>query len=145
MGIGGIRHGISDEDFIEALEQSEGVVTQAAKLLRVTPPTIYNIINENPHLEKALKDVRFRYQQKMLDRSEHVLQHLVHQEQDMGLAYKSAVYTLNNLGRPRGYSHPEVAAMTEQKCLADAMIECSSRADSTTDGDTVYIEITDDV
>lgn len=139
MGIGGLPLDYTEEEWIEAFEKAEGIVAQVAKLLNVCTKTVHNHLNASLRLQDALKDIRRRYQYKMLDRAETVLGNLMHQEEDLNVAFKSATYTLNNLGRPRGYAFAEVARAVEEKSLADHLLEAQGRATVNSDGKNVSI------
>lgn len=140
MAIPGIPHGITDDEFIIAFERCGGILEQAAAELGVTTKCIHDHMRKNPSVREELNQIRRRYQYRMLDRAEKVLNDSMDQEEDPNLAFRSSVYVLNNLGRDRGYSHPEVSKVLEERSLADNFVAAGAKVSVCDDGKNLSIE-----
>lgn len=89
---------ISDEKIIQALKESNGLVTDASKMLNCAFQTIYNRIKNNAKVQQAKEDA----EDTILDLAENQLfTHI--KEGDKS----SIFYFLNNKGKKRGYNSEE--------------------------------------
>jgi len=84
----------SDEEVIEALQNSRGLVRYAAAALGVTRSAVYQRLRANPEIAAAREEAK----QDQLDRSEHALFAAV----DKGEAWAIAFH-LKCIGQSRGY------------------------------------------
>ena len=85
----------SDEEIIQAVKHSHGLVVQAARVVGCTPDTIYDHINKNPVVRKAVKDAR----EEMKDYAEGKL-YLAIQQGNV----HATVFYLETQAKDRGYS-----------------------------------------
>lgn len=108
MGVSGVRWKPQKSDIMDALQQAKGVVTQAAKMLGVQRTTLSEYIKNNPDIKPLLEEMRYHFEEELLDASEQLLRACVGQRDDLSAALKAAFYYLNNKGKKRGYAHPRV-------------------------------------
>lgn len=139
MGVQGIPHGFTDQEIFDAIEKTKGVVVRASELLCLSPRALHEILSEKPHLRTALREIRRQFQYEMVDQSEQVLCKSIYQEEDLSLALRAATYILNNLGRDRGYCHPEVSKAIEERCIADKLLGSSAAPTLSEDGKNLII------
>jgi len=91
-----------------ALKKNKGVYLHACKLLNVDRSTLSRFVNEHPDLKKLVIELRTQFEEDLLDACEDVLSKLIKKiDTDPTNALKSAIYTLNNKGKRRGYAHPD--------------------------------------
>jgi hypothetical protein len=113
MGIQGIPFENCHEksDIIAALKKHDGKISYVAKELGCSHEAIYRYMDRHPDVKEARAEAQKAYLNKRLDVSESVLDVLASKvHTDPGNALKSAIYTLNNLGKERGYAPTEVRA-----------------------------------
>jgi len=93
-------------DIEEALKKRRGLVTKAAKDLKVKYDTIMKYINEDPELVELLHKLRTEYEEVLLDTAEDVLMHTMSKiDTDPNNALKSSFFVLNSKGDKRGYKN----------------------------------------
>lgn len=85
----------TDEEIIQALHDSYGIMTQAANRLGCSDKTIQRAVQANPDVAMAREDAR----KQIVDLAEH---QLIGQIREGNIA--AILFTLKTLGRSRGYS-----------------------------------------
>lgn len=97
----------TDDEIKQAFVKNLGKITYACKSLGVTHSALTRYIERNPHVREFVKDLRCEYVETRLDAAEAVLDALLKRHEiDPKTALQSAIYILNNLGKERGYAHP---------------------------------------
>lgn len=151
MGIAGIRWDVTDDEIIDVIKNSNGIVRSIASHLNVSYQSIYNRLNQNPEMQKALADARKAFVERKKDGAELVLDDMFDQysnnpEYWAGHAFRSAQFVLNNLGRDRGYAHPDVLASEDgPRAAASAIIALATQlAQQQSKTEQTVIKITDD-
>lgn len=110
MGVGGVRWNPDESIVIEALEKNDGKIRKTAQYLNVTHMTIYSYLNKHPAVKEVADALRNGYTNNLLDKAEDVFEFALDgKEEDLSNAIKSAIFVCNNLGRDRGYNHPNAA------------------------------------
>lgn len=95
-------------DIIAAFKKAKGRVTHACKLLGVCHDTVYSRMKEDPSLKEALTKERAKFYEELLDAAEDTLAYTIaKRDEDRASGLKSAMYTLNNKGRKRGWNPPQ--------------------------------------
>lgn len=113
MGTSGVPWNKDNEIIISAIKRHKGRITHIAKdpTINCAIQTIRAKIKYDPELKGLLEDVRNHWVEDTLDQAEDVLkQTMTMIVDDPGVALKSAMFALNNLGKERGYSSPEEKA-----------------------------------
>lgn len=113
---------VSNEDILEALEKTLGNVRQAAKLLGYEYNTgpIFKRLKNHPDLRDALTEIRRNRAHMECDFAEDTVSYAMQQrERDLPTSLKAAIYTLNNLGKDRGYCHPDEIKREKDEGLVD--------------------------
>ena len=97
-----------DEDrVIEVLEKVNGRLYKAIPIFGVNTRTLTNYLKRHPRVMKELEEVRYAFNQALMDKSENVFDAALDgHEEDMTNALKAATFIMNNLGKERGYAHP---------------------------------------
>jgi hypothetical protein len=104
MGISGVVWNPKKEEVLESLKKHGGVITHAAKALKVDRRTLRAYVKRSDELSAELEDLRFHYNEELLDGAEETLRHAVYQREDLAHSLKAAMFILNNKGRQRGWS-----------------------------------------
>jgi hypothetical protein len=85
---------VNDEKLKQALEESNGNISHAARSLGISRNVIHVHVNANPELKQILDDSR----QTMLDEAENALLSAVREKQGWAVCF-----TLKTIGQERGY------------------------------------------
>ena len=105
MGVQGSPCDLTKAEITEALKKRKGRITYAAKDLNVKYETLKKKIDADPELVQLLHDLRYVFDETMLDSAEDTLMYgMGKREVDLGNALRSAFYILNNKGKGRGYT-----------------------------------------
>lgn len=113
---------VTNEDIIEALEKTMGNIRHAAKLLGYDYNTgpIFKRLKRHPEMREALEEIRRNRATVECDFAEDTVSYAMQQrERDLATSLKAAIFTLNNLGKDRGYCHPDDVRKEEDKGLVD--------------------------
>ena len=116
MAVGGIpiAQQIDPTLMLTTLKKNKGRLLSAARELDIDVVTLRKHFNSTEELKEELRSARNNYIEWRLDKCEEVMDKLLENvDDDPNNAFKSSQYILNNLGRERGYAHPEVASVTE--------------------------------
>lgn len=134
MGIPGVpfEKSHAKEEILESIKKHDGKLSYVAKELGTTHTTLLAYLDRHPDVKQAREEAQKAYLHKRLDVCESVLDVLagkVHTEP--GHALKAAMYTLNNLGKERGYAPTEVrAAHPDYSDLVDKTRDPTNKAGS---------------
>lgn len=90
---------VSEEHMIVALRKAGGVMSQAAKMLRVSRVTVYRHVSRKPELQALIAEL----QEEAIDFAETQLQRLVKDRKHKGHP-QAVFFTLKTLGKKRGYA-----------------------------------------
>ena len=105
MATPGVKLNIPKSTIVTVLKEAKGVMTTAAKALKVAPHTLRLKIKEDKELVEILANLRHNFEESMLDMAENTLLYAISKrEDDMNNALKSSFYILNNKGKERGYN-----------------------------------------
>ncbi len=85
---------INDEELKQALQQSNGNISHAARVMGISRNAIHQHVNASPELKQILDDAR----QTMLDEAENALLSAVREKQGWAVCF-----TLKTIGQERGY------------------------------------------
>lgn len=113
MGIPGVPFESCHEkqEILDALKKHDGKISYVAKEIGCSQDTIYRYMERHPDVREARKAAQKAYLNKRLDVCESVLDVLANKvHTDPAHALKAAMYTLNNLGKERGFAPTEVRA-----------------------------------
>lgn len=105
----GRRKKYSDKVIIEALRQTYGLVSKAAKILQCSPQTIYQRAELSPGIQEAIKENR----DELVDEAELQFRSAILKGEAWAIAL-----ALKTLGKDRGY-----VERTETQSLDDKKIE----------------------
>lgn len=89
---------LNRKQLIETIHAKQGVLSQVARALDVTLPTIYNYRNRYASVAQAIEDSRNRYDTELLDEAEYKLRESVRN----GDAW-AVKYVLDKKGKVRGF------------------------------------------
>jgi len=89
---------ISHKEILKALELSKGIISQAAKILKVNRSTLYRRIKKSGKLQRAVEEGR----ELILELAEEKLIKLLEKENTAAI-----LFVLKTLGKNRGYSEKE--------------------------------------
>lgn len=124
MGISGVPFEKSHAkiDIIESLKKHDGKLSYVAKELGTTYTSLLAYLERHPDVKEVRENAQKAYLHKRLDVCESVLDVLANKvHTDPAYALKAAMYTLNNLGKDRGFAPTEVrAAHPDYPDLLDA-------------------------
>ncbi len=138
MGIPGVPFENCHEKsvIVDALKKHDGKISYTAKELGCSQETIYRYMDRHPDVREAREQAQKAYLNKRLDVCESVLDVLANKvHTDPSHALKAAMYTLNNLGKERGYAPSEVrAAHPDYKELIDTTRDPTNNAPKATNG-----------
>ena len=127
MGIQGVPferdHSLSE--VLAVIKKHDGKISYICKELGCSHDTAYSYMRRHPEAGEARLQAQREHLAKRLDVCETGLEILINKiHEDPNHAYKSIIYTLNNLGKDRGYDHAEaraaVATAEYQQELLDA-------------------------
>ena len=85
---------VDDEKLKQALQESNGNISHAARTMGISRNAIHQHVNANPELKQILDDSR----QTMLDEAENALLSAVREKQGWAVCF-----TLKTIGQERGY------------------------------------------
>ena len=102
-------NGTIDRDaVIAALKKHKGVYRQACKELNINRNSISKYVRADPELLALVNELRYAFEEDMLDACEDVITKLVKKvDEDPSHSLKASIYYLNNKGKKRGYAHPD--------------------------------------
>lgn len=86
------------QQLIETIHSTQGVLSQAARVLGVSLPTIYNYRDKYKSVATAIDNARDRFDTELLDESEIKLREAVREGKAWAIRY-----TLDKRGAKRGY------------------------------------------
>ena len=139
MGIKGLHIYQTNEksEILDAIKNQGGILLYVAKSLGCSPQTLYELRAFDPDIEEAFKEARRQHIEAKSDLAENVIHKLmkkiddVPDDKDFGkLALSAAQYHLNNMGKSRGYAHPQDNNPLEKKLEEiDANIKKASKED----------------
>lgn len=116
MGTQGVAFECDKMILMSLLEKHQGRVSHVADELEIQRHTLLKYIKKDDELKDFLDSVRKGYQHQLLDDAEATIYYaLEHKEENLNAALRSAFFILTNLGRDRGYDHPEVRVDDERK------------------------------
>lgn len=96
------------QDFVTALQQTNGLVYQAAEQLGCVPQTVYNAIAKHAEVRTALEAERGKF----VDLGEQKLYEAVMDREPWAVAL-----VLKTLGKHRGYVERQELKLTQQEAL----------------------------
>lgn len=97
------------ENIIAMLKKHNGLIIRAAEEFKINRHTLARKIKEDPELVELVENLKYDYQEGLLDLAEETLNYaLVQKGQDINAALKSAFFTLNSRGQSRGYNNTNV-------------------------------------
>ena len=100
-----------------AIKKHKGRISHIAKdpTINCAINTVRTRINTTPELKAEIDDVRQHWVEDTVDKAEDVLNTLMDDiKEDRACALKAAMFSLNNLGKDRGYAAPEEKASQNQ-------------------------------
>lgn len=100
-----------------AIKKHKGRISHIAKdpTINCAINTVRTRINTTPELKAEMDDVRQHWVEDTTNKAEDVLNTLMDDiKEDRACALKAAMFSLNNLGKDRGYSAPEEKASQNQ-------------------------------
>ena len=113
MGISGVPFEKSHdkEQIIQCIKKHDGKLSYVAKELGSCHRTLLDYLERHPDVKLVREEAQKAYLNMRLDVCESVLDVLANKvHTDPAHALKAAMYTLNNLGKERGYAPTEVRA-----------------------------------
>lgn len=132
MGIPGVpfEKSHSKDEIVASIKKHDGKISYVAKELGCCHTTLLDYMDRHPDVKLVRQEAQKSYLNKRLDVCESVLDVLAGKvHTDPGHALKSAMYTLNNLGKERGYAPTEVrAAHPEYPELLDKSRDPTNKA-----------------
>ena len=127
MGQSGVPLNVSRDEIIEAMKACHGNMVRVARYLGCSHEAIYTRMRSDPELKAELAKAREAFVESLCDKAEDVLIYALEQREDLTNAMKSAMYSLNNQGKQRGYS-PLTESITDElikkaSAQADRVVE----------------------
>lgn len=124
MGIPGVpfEKSHSKDEIVTSLKKHDGKLSYVAKELGCCHTSLLDYLKRHPDVKLVREEAQKSYLNKRLDVCESVLDVLANKvHTDPAHALKAAMYTLNNLGKDRGFAPTEVrAAHPDYPDLLDA-------------------------
>lgn len=97
------------QTIIDMLKKHNGLIIRAAQEFKIHRQTLGKKIKEDPELVELVENLKYDYQEGLLDLAEEALNYALEQKnQDINAALKSAFFTLNSRGQSRGYNNTNV-------------------------------------
>lgn len=128
MGTQGVLADITEKDLREAIIECKGVMKKVARKLQVGHACAYRYLNKYPMLKPILEEYRHGLREEDLDEAEDVLRYAMKEckESDLTNALKACMFFLNNRGKERGFSAPEMQnkeAVVQSQEMMKTMID----------------------
>lgn len=113
MGISGVpfEKCHSKDEITNLIKKHEGKISYVSKELGCCYQTLLDYMERHPDVKQVREEAQKAYLNKRLDNCETALDIVLSKiHTDPQNALKSAIYTLNNLGKSRGYAHEATKA-----------------------------------